>query len=424
MKTPTQNLPASGRSAVAVSSISASAKPRQAAEGGSRYNVKPVDQRDKPERKDGARLARFAAKRTAAKLLRYADAKLGKRIADCCYVAHGEKVTLSSVQHSSGEVSSLWSGLVTCKNVWSCPVCSARIADERRAELNALLAWARQAGKACLMLTLTHRHNCRDKLASNLEAMKGAAKRMRQSKSWRALPLVGNVVATEVTHGRNGWHCHAHILLIANGPEADALAAVEGLRAEWSRSLAANGLTGNQHAFQVQAATAAGSYVAKFGAGEELALGHVKQGRNGSRTPWQLLADARDGDAQAGAMFVEYALAFKGRRQLVWSRGLKALAGVEAAVEAQAEAEAAQRSEPVPVRSWPGSSEHWQQARRRRVALTDAIEAGQCVDRAEFGPTDAERWRESLAGSQVVDDEPGKVPFPASRGAPAVLQGF
>jgi hypothetical protein len=42
-----------------------------------------------------------------------------------------------------------------------------------------------------------------------------------------------------------------------------------------------------------------------------------------SRTPFQLLADSTAGDGQAGALFVEYVEAFKGKRQLYWSPGLR-----------------------------------------------------------------------------------------------------
>lgn len=356
------------------------------------------------ECRDGLRLERFAAKRKAAQLLRADAPKTAKRISDCCYVAHGDEVTLSEVTNSDGSKSAAWGGVVTCRNVWACPVCSARIADERRAELNALLAWARAKGHAVHMLTLTHRHARREALADNLGRMKAALKTLRQSRTWRALPLVGNVTASEVTYGQaNGWHVHFHILLISQGSADDAAAQIEAARPEWSRSLGKAGLTGNAHAFQLQAASQAGSYVAKFGAGEEIALGHAKQGRGGSRSPWQLLADARDGDAHAGHLFVEYALSFAGRRQLFWSRGLKALADIDETVKAEADGEAAQRSEPVVLRSWPGCSMAWRHARRRRVAITHAVEQGTSVDEAEFGPSDAERWRRSLDATVVVE---------------------
>lgn len=363
---------------------------------------KPREPRDKP--RDNGRLERFAAKRKAATLLRDVAPKTAKRISDCCYVAHAHEVTLSEVTHVDGEKSAQWCGIVTCSNVWACPVCSARIAEERRAEMNALLAWARGAGKAVVMLTLTHRHTRRDALPDNLDAMKRALKAYRQSRCWRALGVTGSVTATEVTHGQaNGWHVHYHLLIVMDQPGPDAVAALEATRAEWSRSLRKAGLTGNRAAFQVQPASSAGNYVAKFAAADEIALGHKKQGRGGSRSPWQLLADARDGDAYAGELFKEYAVAFAGRCQLVWSRGLKDRAGVEEAVAAEAEAEAAERSAPVVVKKWLGWSEEWRQARRRRVALTDAVEQGGDLARAEFGPTDAERWRERLRESVVLE---------------------
>ena len=73
-------------------------------------------------------------------------------------------------------------------------------------------------------------------------------------------------------------------------------------------------------------------YVAKWGAAEELTLTAKKEARSKTgRSPFQLLADyAERDDKQAGALFAEYAQTFKGLRQLVWSDGLKKLAGVDA----------------------------------------------------------------------------------------------
>ena len=77
------------------------------------------------------------------------------------------------------------------------------------------------------------------------------------------------------------------------------------LREPWLASLRAEGLDGSGAAFQVQGATAAGNYVGKWGAAEELALSGKKSGRAG-RSPFQLLADYADqNDARAGALFAE-----------------------------------------------------------------------------------------------------------------------
>jgi len=111
---------------------------------------------------------------------------------------------------------------------------------------------------------------------------------------------------------------------------------LEGLRPAWLSCVEAVGLSGNGHAFDVQDASAAATYVSKFGAAEEIALNTAKKGRSGSRTPWQLLSDASEGDKRAGALFREYADAFMGRRQLVWSSGLKAAASIAEMSDEQA----------------------------------------------------------------------------------------
>jgi hypothetical protein len=146
--------------------------------------------------------------------------------------------------------------------------------------------------------------------------------------------LVGTVTATECTYGAHGWHPHFHSILIARPGRETAETLVETARAAWTKALRREGLDCNEHGFQVQNATMAGNYVGKWGAAEELSLGGKKGGKTGSYSPWQLLSIAGGAADPAGRMtkeraermWVEYAATFKGRRQLVWSEGLKAAA--------------------------------------------------------------------------------------------------
>lgn len=270
-----------------------------------------------------ARDRRFALQRVAAGLLPT------ERVGNCLWTKIGLAPSID-VRKETGSKAH-FTGLQTCGSVWHCPVCSQRISEARRKEANKLLAWARAEVCFPVLLTLTARHGLRDALEPLLDGLKGSLRALRRSRAWGRLKpvLVGSVTATEVTHGRNGWHPHFHVLVILKGDFQTIVDGLEGLRPEWLRSLAKHGLEGNGHAFAWQAGNAAGQYVAKFGAAEELTLGAKKEGRLGGRSPVQLLEDAGNGDAKAGALFREYARAFKGRRQLSWSPGLKALVGVD-----------------------------------------------------------------------------------------------
>jgi hypothetical protein len=79
------------------------------------------------------------------------------------------------------------------------------------------------------------------------------------------------------------------------------------------------------HGVSLDDGTYAAEYASKWGLEREMTKGHIKKARKGS-TPFDLLrACLHDDDRRAAALFLEYAKAFKGKRQLVWSKGLKAL---------------------------------------------------------------------------------------------------
>lgn len=289
--------------------------------------------------------------------------------------------------YEGGERRASFRGLQTCGSVWLCPVCSRRISERRRGELNAALAWARAEGLWPVMLTLTARHGLHDDLVDQLDAMKRAKRRLRQRREWRAVQgaIAGTVTATEVTHGGAGWHTHFHeVVLVRAASEAAAVALFEGMGATWLACLRGVGLDGLEaHAWQVQGAGAVGSYVAKWGAAEELTLSGRKAARGKGRTPLQLLAAAHGGDGEAAALWRAYGLAFKGRRQLVWSPGLRMLVGLDDVSDEEAAAEGGEEAEaPVPelvavigADEWCGRPGVWG-VRRRRAQILDAAERG------------------------------------------------
>ena len=80
----------------------------------------------------------------------------------------------------------------------------------------------------------------------------------------------------------------------------------------------------------VQDGSHAANYVSKWGIEDEMTKSHAKQGKRNGLSPWGLLRAVLDGNAPeiapepAAALFRLYAHAFKGRRQLHWSVGLRA----------------------------------------------------------------------------------------------------
>lgn len=339
---------------------------------------------------------RFRHQRHAAKLLG------GKARVGLCrwsVVSKSAGVDMVASSYGDGKPDRVhYEGLQTCGSVWACPCCGARISETRRDEMNQLLAWARERGYRVVMITLTARHGRDDDLEDLLERMKDAKRRWARHRAYARIKprIIGSVTATEVTGGGvHGWHPHFHVIEILDG-DVD----LTPLREAWLASLRGAGLDGAGAAFQAQGADAAGNYIAKWGAAEEVTLSQRKKGRGRTgRTPAQLLAASCDeGDREAGRLWAEYANVFHGRRQLVWSRGLKALAGIgevddaEAAQDQQQDGQVETGRANIPHPVWTGD-----------VASRRADRRAELLERAEeVGP-------DSAAAELVVGHIPGAV---------------
>jgi hypothetical protein len=237
------------------------------------------------------------------------------------------------VWHSVEHRRAFYHGLQACGMPWTCPVCAAKIAERRRIEVAAAIAAAKALGLQVWLLTLTIRHGAGDDLGEITDKMHAAWRKLWQGKAGRAqhaaMGIVGTIRALEVTHGlANGFHPHFHALVFfdPNRLDAAAWARLPGL---WLKRCEAVGLPAPDliHGCRIDGGDHAGRYVAKgvWGLESEITRGALKSGRDGSRTPFDLLRDYRDGDKQAGAIWVAYREAMEGRRQLYWSNGLRKL---------------------------------------------------------------------------------------------------
>lgn len=246
-----------------------------------------------------------------------------------------------------------YAGLSTCGSVWVCPVCAAKIAARRAEELALLMRRVLHDGGSASMITLTMRHHPGQSLAQCWAAAAYAWSRVTSGQQWIADQAVGDmrgwVRALEVTHGRNGWHVHLHILTVWTNPVSLELAETVGHRmhARWQRALIRKGFDSwaDSGGLDVRMATLDSDNLADYFvklAREITAGGVSKEGRQGGRTPFAIARDMlTDHLAADGELWWEWEQASHGRKQLTWSQGLRKWAelGVEQTDEEIAEEE-------------------------------------------------------------------------------------
>lgn len=236
-----------------------------------------------------------------------------------------------------------YGGLQMCRSVWHCPICSAKISERRREELStALRTWSEEwsaTDHRLLLVTFTLQHDSSDDLRVVLTALRRARRLLVSGRGAEYLAgefgVVGMVRALEVTHGLNGWHPHLHVLMF-HDRQVPIIPFELAMKERWRQCIATAGRYASwQHGCDVRFSDRdIAEYIAKWGKeprwthAHELAKSVTKSARNGGRTPMQLLADYCDGDQAAGRLWLQYAVNFKGERQLCWSRHLRELLGL------------------------------------------------------------------------------------------------
>ncbi|WP_206668726.1 protein rep [Lacisediminimonas profundi] len=318
------------------------------------------------------RTEKFGLLRTAQSLIHDHNKAASEQHRTCwCHRGTANPGAGVSVYRQTSGDSARLQGVTTCKSVWACPVCSARICAARQAELSAgMQAWVGQGGYTWLM-TLTFPHERGVPLAQLLGQFSKAKDRFKNSRTYKKiLPKGGvrrgSVTSLEVTLGENGWHPHQHDLVFAT-PDAFGLvreldggrmasSVIDELKAAWYMALRKAGLCEQSqmndvlaHGLDVRGGQYAAEYIAKFGKEQKWGLsrevtmhaaktGGKKAGEYAGAHPFQLLAWAAEGDDQAGREFREYVHAFEGKRMLSWSPGLKKeLTGLDELTDEQAE---------------------------------------------------------------------------------------
>ncbi|HSY84923.1 MAG TPA: hypothetical protein VK807_24375 [Gemmatimonadaceae bacterium] len=218
----------------------------------------------------------------------------------------------------------------------------------------------RDRGGGAIMVTLTLPHDAGDALRPMAAHVARAMQYVQTGREWvRVKGQIGfraSVRALEVTYGTSGWHPHVHMVICTDRALSDAER--EDVRVyfyrRWVYAITRpNKDTGRvyrtpsvEHGVTVTESHR-DDYLAKLGLADEVVRGSVKQGHEGSRTPFQILDDIAVADRALGrkepfdaearerdiALYQEYARGMHGRRQLTYSRDARALFGLDDEVD-------------------------------------------------------------------------------------------
>lgn len=266
--------------------------------------------------------------------------------AKCIYSRYGEKVGINkSKEHSK----TFYTGVIQCGRVFTCPVCAAKVQERRRIEISKAFDWAYnvQKNKKVILVTFTFPHQKTDDLKQLLEKQKDAYRRLRSGKAWQkkkqSLGFLGLIRSLEITYSdQNGFHPHTHEAWIVD-KNVDVEEFREWLVNRWLNNCIASGLVSSsyeklenflEHSVQITDFASNSDYMAKmdsanhWGADRELAKSSVKQARGKGKHPYEFLNDSINGNTKSAALFLSYADAVRGARQIFWSQNLKSKVGV------------------------------------------------------------------------------------------------
>jgi hypothetical protein len=241
-----------------------------------------------------------------------------------------------------------FSNVQLCGSIWACPVCSAKIRNERTEEVRQALGVHVARGGAAVMLTFTVAHHRRHSLGELLGVVRDAWRYLLTGPTWKAtreaLGVAGVVRSLEITHGVNGWHPHLHVLAFVD--QAGVLDELRGtLEARWLGYLRRSGF-GALPGIAVQGSAVhdldgAAEYVGKVQDDDEHALRGFalevtrhdlkdsRRARQGGATPFGLLRGFREtGDMALVGLWEEYERCTKGKRAITWSVGLRDALGL------------------------------------------------------------------------------------------------
>lgn len=280
------------------------------------------------------------------------------RTCKCLYVSVG-KNTINVDERGNA----FYGGLPLCGSVWVCALCSAKIQEKRRHEIEKAVNWAYESGGTVVMVTFTFPHNAGHGLKDLLDKQMAALRFLRGGTPWlnfkKEISLQGFIKSLEITIGENGWHPHTHELWFVR-KDLNHKHLWSYVTERWRRACIEAGLLDEndkgqlrafyKHSVDIKFNVSASGYLAKlddsrnWGADREMTKGGSKDARSKGRNPLSLLDTADIGNRDAD-LFLEYCAAMKGKNQIVWSPGLKKRVGVDEKTDQEHAEDSVEKSE-------------------------------------------------------------------------------
>ena len=239
----------------------------------------------------------------------------------------------ANVMRSGGDA--YITGIITCKSIWTCPVCAERITCERIDQLKDAL----KSGYKTVMVSVTLRHDKSDRLDDLLRCLKDAIRKLKSGRWWSNYKdrwgVVAYVSSYEITWGDvYGWHPHAHILLFLDTDKVDADLMWSEMVTKYVEIInKLGGYASRNHSVDVtQGDKDVKDYLVKHvsvdGLALEMSSTDTKDGRSKySKTFWDLVYLSKY-FGYAVDLVKEYARATYRLQSFIWSRGAKDFLGV------------------------------------------------------------------------------------------------
>lgn len=250
-----------------------------------------------------------------------------------CGWSLGSLVTLMGQAGRTG-----WCGIEHCNSLWACPLCSARIREGRRLEIQSGFETSKSLGWKAWFVTFTVPHSLDTPLNKSLGALRSAYARMRRYSSLRDFwsSVEGVIKATEIQVGNNGFHPHLHTIFFTKNDSFDEAR----LRSAWAKAVVREGLArpSDRVGVVVKEATSMNLswYLTKIQENKsklsfEMTRSDLKSGRVNNSNEWHAAPfDLLDTSvslpismAQRQRLWVDYVKSTKGVSAIRWSKGLK-----------------------------------------------------------------------------------------------------